>query len=264
MFSWSTAAGGLSMLIGLASAQGDFLLDPWDPGDETSQTRNALFHGTQQVHYLDDIPFFSSFDEDWYILSVRPFASYQVVVDGLTGDLDLTSSEVQRLNTQGLLVLESALVTDGGGVLTLNWQQGALGAPVTNFLRIRERAACGLLCDVRDSYRVRFYETTYTVPRFNNSGTQSTVLVLQNTTDRECNTSASYFDAAGTHVVTGPLTALAPYGLDVAATAAVAPGVSGSIRVTHTCGYGGLAGKAVSVEPSTGFTFDTALVPRPR
>ena len=32
--------------------------------------------------------------------------------------------------------------------------------------------------------------------------------------------------------------------------------------MSHTCGYGGLAGKAVALEPATGFTFDTSLIPR--
>ena len=31
-----------------------------------------------------------------------------------------------------------------------------------------------------DVYRIRAYETTYSVPRFNNAGTQTTVLILQN------------------------------------------------------------------------------------
>jgi hypothetical protein len=43
---------------------------------------------------------------------------------------------------------------------------------------------------------------------------------------------------------------------------AFAANQSGSIIVSHTCGYGGLAGKAVALEPATGFTFDTQLVPR--
>jgi hypothetical protein len=256
-----TCALGLAAL-GCAAQASAF--DPWDfgiPADSSIETRNAPLHGTQQVH---DTSALLSDDQDWYILSVRPFSSYQVVIDGLTGDLDFTPAEVQRLDAQGTQVLESALVTDAGGVLTLNWHEGPLGSPVTNFLRIRERSGCGNVCSDGDSYRVRVYETTYTVPRFNNSGTQLTVLVVQNTTDRACTASYHYFDAAGAHIVTGPLTALPPYGLDVEATAAVAPGVSGSVRVTHTCGYGGLAGKAVSVEPSTGFTFDTALAPRPR
>jgi hypothetical protein len=47
-------------------------------------------------------------------------------------------------------------------------------------------------------------------------------------------------------------------------TLAGGPGRSGSVRITHDCGYGGLSGKAVSIEPATGFTFDTPLLPRPR
>jgi hypothetical protein len=38
-------------------------------------------------------------------------------------------------------------------------------------------------------------------------------------------------------------------------------GESGSARVAHFGGVGALAGKAVALEPSTGFTFDTALAP---
>ena len=38
-------------------------------------------------------------------------------------------------------------------------------------------------------------------------------------------------------------------------------GQSGHAHVVHTAGYGGLSGKAVALEPSTGFTFDTAMIP---
>jgi hypothetical protein len=43
--------------------------------------------------------------------------------------------------------------------------------------------ACGTACGPDDSYRVRFRETTYAIPRFNNTGSQATVLVLQNPTE---------------------------------------------------------------------------------
>ncbi len=39
-------------------------------------------------------------------------------------------------------------------------------------------------------------------------------------------------------------------------------GQSGILTVSHGGGYAALVGKAVAVEPSTGFTFDTALEPR--
>lgn len=40
-------------------------------------------------------------------------------------------------------------------------------------------------------------------------------------------------------------------------------GLSGHAYVAHTAGYGGLAGKAVALEPATGFSFDTPFVPIP-
>jgi hypothetical protein len=33
--------------------------------------------------------------------------------------------------------------------------------------------------------------------------------------------------------------------------------------VTHDAGYGELTGKAVALEPATGFVFESPLVPRP-
>lgn len=42
------------------------------------------------------------------------------------------------------------------------------------------------------------------------------------------------------------------------------PGEGGSITVTHDAPYAGLIGKAVALEPVTGFSFDTPLTYRPR
>jgi hypothetical protein len=45
------------------------------------------------------------------------------------------------------------------------------------------------------------------------------------------------------------------------------PGVgsaSGTVTLSHDGAYGDVVGKAVAVESSTGFTFDTALEPRRR
>jgi hypothetical protein len=77
-------------------------------------------------------------------------------------------------------------------------------------------------------YRIRAYETTYSIPRFNNAGSQVTVLLLQNPT---------------------------PYTLQ---------GKGGSITVSNDGRYGDMAGKAIALEPATGFSFDSPMVPRPR
>jgi hypothetical protein len=50
----------------------------------------------------------------------------------------------------------------------------------------------------------------------------------------------------------------------VANTASLAPGQTGSVTVSHDGPYGVLQGKAVAVEPATGFSFDSPLVYRPR
>ena len=43
-----------------------------------------------------------------------------------------------------------------------------------------------------------------------------------------------------------------------------ADGVGGAITVAHDGGYGDLSGKTVAVEPATGFSFDSPLLPRVR
>jgi hypothetical protein len=124
-------------------------------------------------------------------------------------------------------------------------------------------AACGQSCNLLDTYRARFYDTTYTVPRFNNSGTQTTVLLVNNATDRNCALTMFFLDGSG-DLLANPSEGIGPHALLVFPTAGVATNASGSVRIAHTCGYGGLSGKAVSVEPATGFTFDTPLLYRPR
>ena len=45
-------------------------------------------------------------------------------------------------------------------------------------------------------------------------------------------------------------------------TATVAPGVGGSVTVAHDGRFGDLAGKTVALEPATGFSFDSPMLPR--
>ena len=62
-----------------------------------------------------------------------------------------------------------------------------------------------------------------------------------------------------------PSSPVGPKALLVVNTSVVpgAAGQSGAMTVTHTAGYGGLAGKTVALEPATGFSFDTPMVPLP-
>jgi hypothetical protein len=56
-----------------------------------------------------------------------------------------------------------------------------------------------------------------------------------------------------------------PHGLDVMPTFSfpAVNGVSGSLKITHDAPYAGINAKAVALEPSTGFSFDTPGVYKP-
>jgi hypothetical protein len=254
----TVAALGLAAVL---SQGGTARADEWDiasVSDDSTTTNNVLLHGSEQVHDLHAVGTF--IDEDWYVVASGRFSSYQVVIDGTTGDLRLAEADLQLIDTVGVGVQASAALTDFGGSLSLVWRN--LNASVIpQFVRV-QGAACGTACTTDDRYRVRFYDTTYAIPRFNNSGTQSTVLVVQNVTDSSCDVTFIFQSATGglLSFVNRPLAAR---GLEVFATPSLVPNQSGSVRVAHTCGYGGLSGKAVSVEPATGFTFDTEMVHRP-
>jgi hypothetical protein len=132
------------------------------------------------------------------------------------------------------------------------------------WIRVRS-GSCTTACADDDVYRVRAYETTGSLPRFVASATQSTVVILQN---RGASSISGHVDfwgptgaVLGTHAFS--LAPAASLTLDVAGVAGVA-GQSGSATVTHDGGYGEIVGKAVALEPATGFAFDTPLAIRPR
>ena len=139
------------------------------------------------------------------------------------------------------------------------------GAPVLNeLIRVRS-GGCGTDCGADDLYQLRFYETTLAGPRFNNSGTQVTVLLLQNPTDAPVDAAIHFWSTSGTLLATQVLNPpLAPKATLVLNTANV-PGLageSGSLTLAHTAPFSALAGKTVALEPATGFSFDTPLLSR--
>jgi hypothetical protein len=114
-------------------------------------------------------------------------------------------------------------------------------------------------------YDVELYDTTLFVPRFNNSATQTTVFVVQNTTNAPVSGFVYFHDAGGALLFPVALS-IVEHGVQVFNTAAIPAlaGKSGSATIAQLGGYGALTGKAVAVEPATGFTFDTAITPVPR
>src|SRR5262245_50872054 len=155
--------------------------------------------------------------------------------------------------------VQSGLAVGLGHALFLGWGNG--NTPIIDqYIRVGG-AACGLNCDTSDQYRIRARETTYLVPRFNNSATQVTVLILQNGSPRSVIVDVFAFDATGAPVGNAIVKTLAPRETWVRSLAADYPGASGGLRIINDARYGELTGKATALEPATGFTFDTPVLP---
>ena len=123
--------------------------------------------------------------------------------------------------------------------------------PANQYVRVAN-ASCGTSCDTQDQYRIRAWETTIAVPRFNNFGGQVTVLIIQNPGQLGVSGNARLWTAAGgaVPVTTVPFT-LGPRQTSVINLATVnggaANGVSGAITITHDGRYGQLAVKSVAL-----------------
>lgn len=246
--------------------------DRWDLGtlsdDDGSGTPNELPPGASQIHDLESSG--SPPDEDWFQVRVRDRHSYEARVSGVSGVGFIAvdgppcvagfCASLDRV-TSGGTVLQGAAMMDGGSrAVAVRWVAAATAAA---YLRVT--GPNGTAMSTSDSYELEFFDTTYAVPRFNNSASQTTVLILQNLKAVSVAGSIDFFNAAGALLHSEPLA------LNAKATAVVNtagfPGVagqSGSVLVAHTGGWGALAGKAVALEPATGFTFDTPLVLPPR
>jgi hypothetical protein len=177
------------------------------------------------------------------------------------------------VNAAGAVLTAGAVTSDDVGGFELGPGQGLVAAGMSvrwisavdgrEYVRARGDAAGALPAGL--TYTVELLDTTYFVPRWNNAVTQTTVFIVQNTTNVAVTGTLLLHNGAGTLVHSQPLT-IPQFGVTVFSTASVAAlaGQSGSARIVHTGGYGALAGKAVALEPGTGFSFDTPLTPLPR
>lgn len=196
---------------------------------------------------------------DIYRIAQERFASYEVVVDEASGDLQPLS--LQLIDSDGSTVLAESIPVGTGPARSLR-SPVVSSRPVTDQTVRVSSGGCQTDCGPDDTYRIRAYETTFRIPRFNNSGSQVTLVVLHNPTDEAIGGTALFWDPSGSPLATS-LFLLNPKETTVVFGSGV-PGLSGSITVTHSGPYGSLAGKAVSLEPATGFSFDTPMLPRDR
>lgn len=247
--------------LGFALASGRAALaDVWDvqnQNDNTVNTENELVHGSDQLHDLGAIG--GNADQDWYRLSQKPFSSYEIVADATSGDIG-TTLNVNRTDAAGTTTIQSSLAVGVGYSRSLRWVNATSSAEDTQRIAVTS-GSCTTNCGADDVYRLRAYETTYAVPRFNNSGTQVTVLLLQNPTNYTIAGTVYFWAASGAAAGTSAFT-LAPKALQVLNTSTVAPGTSGALTIAHDGRYGDLSGKSVALEPATGFSFDTPAIAR--
>jgi uncharacterized repeat protein (TIGR01451 family) len=221
-----------------------------------------LVHGTVLLADLESVG--GAADEDVFRIPQRAHASYEVVVDGTSGDIGTGQGPaLDRLASDATTVLQSAAAAGAGGSRSLSWQNTTGAVVDGEYVRVRSQG-CTTACDASDVYRIRAWETTSRAARFNNSASQRTVVILQNTAEQAISGRISFWDATGL-LVHEQAFDVAPRGVFSLSTAALAPlqGQSGTMTVSHDGPYAALAGKAVAIEPSTGFTFDTVLEPRP-
>jgi ELWxxDGT repeat protein len=214
-----------------------------------------LSHGTALRASLEPLPGRGG-SQDWYLIHQAPHASYEVVVDEIAGDA--VPLQLDRMAAGGSTALQTGTATGTGSSVSLRWQNFSANAVAEEHVRVSS-SACGT-CGADDTYRVRVYETTLAGARFNSSGGQVSVVILQNPTNAPILGYIRTWEPAG---VLGQQT---PFNIAAHGSFVFSPeqGTAGSLTITHDGPYGSLTGKAVALEPATGFSFDTPLTPRAR
>jgi hypothetical protein len=258
-------AAGMVALLSAAPARA---IDPWEAPpfpDDNSVTNNTLGHGGTQTHDLDQVGTATN-DVDWVTVPTLARHSYEVRLSDTGAQFDWgvcpDCAQFERVNSTGTILTEDVGVVEVAPNesydRSVRWI--ATANTVREFVRITGHQ------DVTETassvYTLRFWDTTYSIPRWNSSGTQTTVLMVTNLTQAPATVNVYFYSGSGTVLATATYI-LQPNALNVLNTAGISAlaGQSGHIHIAHTAGYGGLSGKAVALEPSTGFTFDTNMTP---
>jgi hypothetical protein len=203
--------------------------------------------------------------EDLYLLSQQPYSSYEVIVDGASGDLGPAGSG-PRLDLMSSDLADVLLASSPAGLGFARSLRLENDEPTANerwYVRVMSDG-CDTDCGSDDVYRIRTFDTTLMGPRFNNAGTQVTVLILQNASRETVGGHVSFW-APGGALLASRVFELEPFASTTVNTNAI-PGLAGqagSLTVASSAPYGTLSGKTVALEPATGFSFDAPLGPRP-
>ena len=192
----------------------------------------------------------------------EPHSSYEVVADELSGDVRPLS--LVRLAPDNVQILQEAVHAGTGPVRTLRWENSMPAPTVNQHIRVGI-AGCGAGCAQGGGYRLRAVDTTLRGARFNNSGAQRTLVIIQNTRESFALGTLWFWSADGSllHSRSIQVPARGTLTLDTASLGVLA-GRTGSLTVSHAAPLGTLVGKTVTLDPVSGFSFDTPLLPRQR
>ena len=215
-----------------------------------------LGHGSQITEDLNGAP-------DRYRIGQKAYSSYEVVVDPVAGNPALTLSRVDgsgTLDPARLAAQHDRHVAEPALDRTRPPPTSTPSASASATRRAGRRAPRAT------STLLRAYETTLAIPRYNQTGTQSTVIVLQNPTSYTIAGTVYFWNARGRAGELGACSRSPPRARSCwpPAPSRACRARPGRITIAHNARYGDLTGKAVAIEPATGFTFDTPAVSRAR
>lgn len=268
----STAGWALVLSITCAGVVGAH--DVWESGtiveciDDATTTCNQLMPGVSQVHDLQGGP--PTPDVDFMLVETKARHSYEVDVRGGTFPFEGSSCtgcpEIDRVNAAGA-ILTAGSAPEPNHPLTFSSVRQVVrwtGGPTDQRDFIRVKGPVALTFTAADRYELVLRDTSLAVPRWNNNGTQLTVLLLSNQAPHDVQGHMHFYDIPGQLVESVPFV-IPRSGMLVFQSylRQSLMGGNGSATITHNAGYGELVGKAISVEPATGFTFDTAITPVP-
>jgi ELWxxDGT repeat protein len=190
----------------------------------------------------------------YFRLASQQLASYEAVLDGTGGS---ALPRVLRRFTS------FTVGTAYGRVASLRWFDTGSAPPLEESLNVATLTGDAGTTD--EVYRVRLLETTLRGPRFQNTGSNATTLILQNAGDEAVSGRANFLDGDGVLRHVEPFT-IPPHGVFVKSLGDVPAlsGLDGSLLVAHDGASGTVGGKAVVVDPVAGLAFDHLLTVRPR
>jgi hypothetical protein len=152
--------------VNLTNASGATLADAQATGTISDDDAPALA-GLELAHGMSLTRDLLGGGPDTYRLAQAGRASYEVMVDASSGDISPVALE--RLAADQSTVLQPSAAVGAGTARTLRWQNTSAGTITNQPIRVRS-GGCTTGCGPDDTYRVRAWETTYSIPRFNNAG----------------------------------------------------------------------------------------------